>query len=70
MYDQRLFLRTLPRFAVVLPARHDLETALSELTESVTAVLRLSGNGVTMAAPAATSTATGVHFLTAYVAGV
>jgi GAF domain-containing protein len=34
---------------VVLPARYDLETALSELTESVTAVLGLSGSGVTMA---------------------
>jgi len=34
---------------VVLPARYDLEAALSELTESVTAVLGLSGSGVTMA---------------------
>jgi hypothetical protein len=49
MYDQRLFLRTLSRFAVVLQARNDLETALSEPTESVTAVLGLSGSGVTMA---------------------
>jgi GAF domain-containing protein len=49
MYDQQLFLRTLSRFAVVLPARYDLETALSELTESVTAVLGLCGSGVTMA---------------------
>jgi len=49
MYDQSLFLHTLSRFAVVLPARYDLETALSELTESVTAVLGLSGSGVTMA---------------------
>ena len=54
----------------MLPARYDLETALSELTESATAVLGLSGSGVTMAAPAATSAATGIHFLTAYVAGV
>jgi GAF domain-containing protein len=49
MYDRQLFLQTLSRFAVVLPARYDLEAALSELTESVTAVLGLSGSGVTMA---------------------
>ena len=49
MYDQPLFLQTLSRFAVVLPARYDLEAALSELTESVTAVLGLCGSGVTMA---------------------
>ena len=49
MYDQSLFLQTLSRFAVVLPARHDLESALTELTESVTAVLGLSGSGVMMA---------------------
>jgi len=49
MYDQPLFLRTLSRFAVVLPARYDLEYSLTELTESVTAVLDLSGSGVTMA---------------------
>ena len=49
MYDQPLFLHTLSRFAVVLPARYDLEAALGELTESVTAVLALSGSGVTMA---------------------
>jgi len=49
VYDQPLFLQTLSRFAVVLPARYDLEAALSELTESVTAVLGLSGSGVTMA---------------------
>jgi GAF domain-containing protein len=49
MYDQTLFLQTLSRFAVVLPAHYDLEAALSELTESVTAVLGLSGSGVTMA---------------------
>jgi len=35
MGDQPLFLRTLSRFAVVLPAHYDLEAALSELTESV-----------------------------------
>jgi GAF domain-containing protein len=49
MYDQPLFLQTLSRFAMVLPARYDLEDALGELTESVTAVLGLSGAGVTMA---------------------
>jgi GAF domain-containing protein len=49
MYDQPLFLQTLSRFAVVLPAYYDLEAALSELTESLTAVLGLSGSGVTMA---------------------
>jgi GAF domain-containing protein len=49
LYDQPLFLQTLSRFAVVLPARYDLEASLSELTESVTAVLGLSGSGVTMA---------------------
>ena len=49
VYDQSLFLQTLSRFAVVLPARYDLEAALTELTESLTAVLGLSGSGVTMA---------------------
>jgi GAF domain-containing protein len=49
IYNQPLFLQTLSRFAVVLPARYDLEAALTELTESVTAVLSLSGSGVTMA---------------------
>ena len=49
MYDQPLFLQTLSRFAVVLPARYDLEAALSELTESVIAVLGLCGSGVSMA---------------------
>jgi GAF domain-containing protein len=49
MYDRPLFMQTLSRFAVVLPAHYDLETALNELTESVTHVLGLSGSGVTMA---------------------
>jgi len=49
MYNQPLFLQTLSRFAVVLPARYDVEAALSELTESVTAVLGLCGSGVLMA---------------------
>jgi len=49
VYDQPLFMHTLSRFARVLPAHYDLETALAELTESVTAVLGLCGSGVTMA---------------------
>ncbi len=49
MYDEPLFLRTLSRFAAILPAHYDLEAALSELTESVTQVLGLTGSGVTMA---------------------
>jgi GAF domain-containing protein len=49
MYDQSLLLQTLSRFAGILPARYDLQEALSELTESVTAVLGLCGSWVTMA---------------------
>ena len=49
MYDESLLLQTLSRFAVILPARYDLPEALSELTESVTAVLGLCGSWVTMA---------------------
>jgi GAF domain-containing protein len=49
MYDQSLLLQTLSRFAVILPARYDLQEALSELTESTTAVLGLCGSWVTMA---------------------
>jgi GAF domain-containing protein len=49
LYDQPLFLQTLSRFAVVLPARYDLEDVLEELTKSTTAVLGLRGSGVTMA---------------------
>jgi len=50
MFDQRLFLKTLSRFSVVLPEHHDLDAAaLAELTKSVTAVLGLGGSGVTMA---------------------
>jgi hypothetical protein len=48
MYDQRLFMKTLSRFCVVLPEHHDLDAAaLAELTKSVTAVLGLGGSGVT-----------------------
>lgn len=49
MYDQSLLLETLSRFAVILPARYDLQDALSELTESATAVLGLCGSWVTLA---------------------
>ena len=49
MYDQALLLQTLSRFAVILPARYDLQEALSELTESVTALLGLCGSWVTLA---------------------
>jgi GAF domain-containing protein len=59
MYDQQLFLQTLSRFAVVLPARYDLEAALVELTKSIIAVLGVSGSGVTMAE------AGRLHFVTA-----
>jgi GAF domain-containing protein len=48
MYDHLLFLQTLSRFAAILPARYDLQEALSELTESVTSVLGLCGSWVTM----------------------
>ena len=49
MYDQALLLQTLSRFAVVLPVGYDLHDTLTELTESVTAVLGLCGSWVTMA---------------------
>jgi hypothetical protein len=49
MYDQSVFLQTLSRSAVFLPARYHLESAPIELTESLAAVLGLSGSGVTMA---------------------
>ena len=49
MYDQPPFLQTLSRFAAPLSARYDLDAALSELTESVTAVLGLCTSGITMA---------------------
>jgi GAF domain-containing protein len=42
-------LQTLSRFTAILPARYDMQEALSELTESVTAVLGLAGSWVTMA---------------------
>jgi GAF domain-containing protein len=59
LYDQPLFLQTLSRFAVVLPARYDLEAALTELTKSIIAVLGASGSGVTMAEDGK------LHFVTA-----
>jgi GAF domain-containing protein len=49
MYDQSLLLKTLSRFAAILPAHYDLQEALVELTESVTVVLGLCGTWVTMA---------------------
>src|ERR1035437_6778456 len=60
MYDQRLFMKSLSRFSVVLPEHHDLDAvALAELTKSVTAVLGLGGSGVTMAEEGQ------LHFVTA-----
>ena len=60
MYDQRLFMKTLSRFSVVLPEHHDLDAAeLAELTRSVAAVLGLGGSGVTMAEEGQ------LHFVTA-----
>ena len=60
LYDQRLFMKTLSRFSVVLPEHHDLDAAaLAELTKSVTAVLGLGGSGVTMAEEGQ------LHFVTA-----
>jgi hypothetical protein len=50
MYDQRLFMKTLSRFSVVLPVHHDVDAAaLAELTRSVTAVLGLGSSAVTLA---------------------
>jgi len=49
VHDQPLFLRTLSRFAEVLPARYDLEVVFTDLTESAIAVLGLCGSRVTMA---------------------
>ena len=37
------------RFAAVLPVRYDLESTLTEFTESVALVLRVFGSGITMA---------------------
>lgn len=48
MYDQSLFLQALSMFARKLPADYDLDVVLSELAESVTAVLQLAGSGVTL----------------------
>jgi len=49
VHDQPLFLQTLSRFAETLPTRYDLEAALSELIESVAAVLNLDAAGITIA---------------------
>jgi GAF domain-containing protein len=50
MLDQSLLLRTLSRFAQALPAPYDVAAMLSDLAESVTGVLGLSGSGVTLEA--------------------
>ena len=49
MPDQSLLLQTLSRFAQALPLAYDLEAMLSDLTDSVVAVLGLTGSGVTLA---------------------
>src|SRR5665811_17257 len=49
MYDQALLLQKLSRFAGPLQARYALQEELSELTESVTAVLGHCGSWVTLA---------------------
>jgi GAF domain-containing protein len=49
MPDQSLLLQTLSRFAQALPLSYDLEAMLSDLTDSVVAVLGLTGSGVTLA---------------------
>ncbi len=49
MFDQAFFLRTLSEFARALRSGYDLEPVLAELTASATAVLGLSGSGVTWA---------------------
>jgi GAF domain-containing protein len=49
MPDQTMLLQTLSRFAQALPLPYDLEAMLSDLTDSVVAVLRLTGSGVTLA---------------------
>lgn len=46
MYDQRLLMKTLSRFSVLLPAHLNLDAAaLHELTNSITAVLGVRGSG-------------------------
>jgi GAF domain-containing protein len=49
VYDQPLFLQTLSKFAGALPAQYDIDEVLSELADSVAAVLGLSGSGVSLA---------------------
>jgi len=49
MHDQPLLVLTLSRFVAILPERYDLENTLTELTESVTAVLGAFGSAVSMA---------------------
>lgn len=47
--DQALLLGTLSRFAQALPQAYDIEAVLPDLTDSVVAVLGISGSGVTLA---------------------
>jgi GAF domain-containing protein len=49
VYDLRPAVQTLPRFAMVLRADHDLTTALARLTDGLASVLGLSGIGITVA---------------------
>jgi GAF domain-containing protein len=49
VYDQPLFLQTLSKFAGALPGQYDIDEVLSELADSVAAVLGLSGSGVSLA---------------------
>jgi PAS domain S-box-containing protein len=46
--DQPLFLQALSSFALALRPCYDLEAELGQVTESITAVLALSGSGVTI----------------------
>ena len=49
IYDQAMFLSTLSAFARALPSGYDVEVVLGDLTDSVSAVLALSGAGVSLA---------------------
>ncbi|MGW0252011.1 GAF and ANTAR domain-containing protein [Nocardia goodfellowii] len=46
-YDSSALLEALSRFARLLPTPYEVESALNELTSSVTTVFRLTGAGVT-----------------------
>jgi len=49
MYDHSLFITTLSNFTRTLLTPYDVDTALGELGNSLTAVLGLAGSGVTLA---------------------